>query len=268
MLAKKIFLITDFGTYDWYVPVMKSKILEINPTAQIIDGTHNIPSFDRQSASFFVEQVSKDVVKPSIFIVVVDPGVGGKQHKRVIIENKHWFIGPDNGVFSRVITKGSKFLEINQQKLKKQMQNYKISDTFHGRDIFAPAAGLISKGVELSEFCNKINTVFKNKITIPRWVKKQIIGQIVYIDKFGNLISNINKEKFCEYLTSKSKISCTISGKKNIKLFNTYSQVPEGSSMFIFNSNDYLEIAVNKGDASIFFNLKAGDNIALIVNDV
>ena len=263
MHPKKIFLITDFGTRDWYVPVMKSKILEINPEAIIIDGTHDLTSFDIQSTSFFVEQISKDVSHPSIFVVVVDPGVGGKMHKRIIIKNKHWFIGPDNGVFSRIITKSSQYWEIDNRKLKKLAPIHTISDTFHGRDIFSPAAGLISIGKDLTEFCNEIKKVFKNKIITPTWKDKKLIGQIVHIDKYGNSISNINKAIFCKYITSKKKVSCTINEQENICLFKTFSQVPEGVLFCLFNSGEFIEVAVNKGNASKIYNIKIGGKIIL-----
>ena len=261
----KIFLITDFGTKDWYVPALKSSILDINADVKIIDATHDIPSFDVITTSFYLHQLERNINEPSIYLVVVDPGVGGKEHSRIIVENFNGniFIGPDNGIFSMIYHDNPKVFNIDLEKLQTKLPLLDISNTFHGRDIFGPTAALISNGIEISEIASTADYFLQENFSEVEQENQTLIGKLVYADKFGNVISNIDKEIFCKSFTSKQNVFCTIETGKKIPFYSTYSDVKKGEFLALFGSSGYLEVAVNKGSAADLLSFELGEKITL-----
>ncbi|PCH67964.1 MAG: hypothetical protein COC01_04680 [Bacteroidetes bacterium] len=261
----KIFLITDFGVGDWYVPALKSSILDINADSQIIDATHDIPSFDIITTAFYLHQLERNINEPSIYLVVVDPGVGGQKHSRIIVENSkgNIFIGPDNGIFSMIYHNNPKVFNIDLEKLQTKLPSLDVSNTFHGRDIFGPTAALISKGVGISEITSPADYFFQENFYEVEQQNQTLIGKLIYIDKFGNVISNINREIFGKSFTSKQKVICTIGKNKKIACYNTYSDVNKSEFLALFGSSGYLEIAVNQGFAAELLSFELGEKIIL-----
>jgi len=230
-----IILVTDFE--EFYLAQMKGVIWKINPEAKILD--IKVRNHDTISGAFVIDKII-DYFPDSIIIGVVDPGVGGSRKNIVIQTEKNYLIGPDNGLFSLVCERHTplKIIEIEKKN---------ISKTFHGRDIFAPLAGKISLEKDLKG--KEIKKIKDLDIKHPRIEKDYVECTIIYIDNFGNIITNIRDVKF-------NKI---IFMDKEIKFLKTYSESED--FLVLIGSHGFLEIAANKKNAAEFFNLKTGDRI-------
>lgn len=230
-----IILVTDFE--EFYLAQMKGVIWKINPEAKILD--IKVRNHDTISGAFVIDKII-DYFPDSIIIGVVDPGVGGSRKNIVIQTEKNYLIGPDNGLFSLVCERHTplKIIEIEKKN---------ISKTFHGRDIFAPLAGKISLEKDLKG--KEIKKIKDLDIKHPRIEKDYVECTIIYIDNFGNIITNIRDVKF-------NKI---IFMDKEIKFLKTYSESED--FLVLIGSHEFLEIAANKKNAAEFFNLKTGDRI-------
>lgn len=244
-MKRIITLTTDFGLEDHYVGSMKGVILRINPNSVITDITHYIPRHDLFKAAFIVNNFYQYFPKDSIHVVVVDPGVGSER-KPIVMETEYGiFIGPDNGVFSFII-------ENNEDTIIREISNINymladISNTFHGRDIFAPVAAHISLGNNLAELGDKINSPVLLDINKPKVVNDQIVGEVIYADSFGNLITNITRD-----MTSNIK-EIRIEGHIIDTVANSYQDVKKGELLAIIGSSGFLEISINHGSAAKFF---------------
>ena len=237
-----ISLTSDFGLSDHYVGSMKGVILGINPDSQIVDITHEIPKYDIFRAAFAVKNFYKYFPKDSIHVVVVDPGVGSVR-KPIAAHTEHGvFVGPDNGVFSFVLkeSKSVKVFEI----INTEFMLKDLSSTFHGRDIFAPAAAHLSLGVDIQE----LGKVHKNPISLnikkPELKGDEIVGEVIYTDSFGNLITNIPGVIIKSY--SKICIDKFIID----TIVNSYDDREKGKLLAIIGSSGFLEISVNQGSAA------------------
>ena len=241
-MKRIITLTTDFGLDDHYLGVMKGVILGINSDAVITDITHGIPKYDIFKAAFTVRNIYKYFPKDSIHIVVVDPEVGSERKPIVVESEQGVFIGPDNGVFSFILeeNKGTPIIEITNPK-------YMLSDvsnTFHGRDIFAPAAAHISLGLEVTELGENVKSPISLEIKKPQVHDNEISGEVIYEDSFGNLITNIPRDLIEGY--SKIQIDEFIID----SVASSYQDVEKGEVLAIIGSSGFLEISVNNGSAS------------------
>ncbi len=241
-MKRIITLTTDFGLDDHYIGVMKGVILGINSDAVITDITHGIPKYDIFKAAFTVRNFYKYFPKDSIHIVVVDPEVGSERKPIVVESEQGVFIGPDNGVFSFILeeNKGIPIIEITNPK-------YMLSDvsnTFHGRDIFAPAAAHISLGLEVTELGENVKSPISLEIKKPQVHDNEISGEVIYEDSFGNLITNIPRDLIEGY--SKIQIDEFIID----SVASSYQDVEKGEILAIIGSSGFLEISVNNGSAS------------------
>lgn len=276
-----IALLTDFGLNDWFVPSMKGVIKSIAPAAEIIDITHNVPSYHIASAGFVLLNVYRNFPPDTIFCCVTDPGVGGERRPLISVSEDYVFIGPDNGTFDNVILESKEWKNflISPAKLLDVISvGTQIGATFHGRDIFAPAAALIVKN-GLKNTLRQIAAPCKSEYkcvqlpspSVARYIDgsgKIIRGQVCYIDKFGNLITNIKADFLLSYLdTPKNKneaaIDIEVCGKHITKLSNTYCDANEGEPLAYIGSADFLEIAVNYGNAAELLHVKIDDEVKI-----
>jgi len=275
-MERIIALITDFGPKgQHYVAAMKAVILKINPLVKIIDISHNISPYSIIEASYILKTTYKHFPKGSIFITVVDPGVGGSREILVLKTNSNYiFIGPNNGIFSNVfdISEISECISIQNE----EYFNQPISTTFHGRDIMAPVGAYITtyQNFPLSDlgpifnFKNIIRTIIINEIDLEN---KSILGSIQYIDSFGNGTTTIqmvgNKIREIDLaLEHGKKINLIINKNKyEGKFASHFSSVPIDSLLFIVGSTGFLEISINQGNASKKLGLKSGDIITIQV---
>ncbi|MFN4133612.1 MAG: S-adenosyl-l-methionine hydroxide adenosyltransferase family protein [Candidatus Hadarchaeales archaeon] len=256
-----IALLSDLGTRDYFVGAMKGVILSIAPRAVIVDITHDIPKFEVAGAGFVLLQAARYFPPETIFVVVVDPGVGGKRKCLLLTtKNGQMFIAPDNGVLTLVAeTFGVK--EIREITNRRFMLP-KISSTFHGRDVMAPVAAWLASGKLPSEVGRIVKEMVRIKFPVAAARGGTLRGGVIYVDDFGNIITNIPKElvKFSlgERLTlrvGRKKISC-IFGEK-------FSDVPAGGLICYIGSAGTVEIAENLGSAQERLRIKTRERIII-----
>ncbi len=261
-----ITLLTDFGTEDAYVGVMKGAILSINPSAVVVDVCHYIDPQDLIEAAFFIKSSFKYFPKGTVHIVVVDPGVGGTRSVVAVKLSGHIFLAPDNGVLTLLMDEEEIDTIVRVENAHYFLNS--ISQTFHGRDIFAPVGSHISKGVSIEKLGPNLDLKELMRLSIPKPYisdKEELMGTIISIDRFGNCISNINENCLNEFVKNGSEKQIEIKiGKTAIKsLSHSYAEVDSGCPLAIVGSFGYLEIALNCGNASHQLNVEKGDNISL-----
>jgi len=253
-----IALLTDFGTRDHYVAAMKGAILSINPQAAIIDITHEIEPQNIKSAAFTLLACYRDFPAKTIFVVVVDPGVGSKRRGIAASSGGYNFIGPDNGVFSFALEDDTKIVELKSSEYFAE----RVSSTFHGRDIFAPAAGHLAKGVEREILGPPINDPVLFEFPKPHPLHDgAVMAEIIHIDHFGNLITNIAQQDLPE------RFRVEIGGRPIGKHRKFFAEGESGELISIVGSSGFLEIVVNQGSAENLLNAKPGQNFCLTRED-
>jgi len=241
-----ITLTTDFGESDPYVAMMKGVILFINPDARIIDITHQIPVRSIQEGGLIIKESYTYFPSGTVHIGVVDPEVGGKRRPIAVLADNRFFVGPDNGLFSTIIETHRHADVIYLKETKYWMPN--ISPTFHGRDIFAPIAAHLSLGVNPFLMGEKIDNPTTLAYPLPRKNNSNLVGEIIRVDHFGNLITNITREHLTPFLSSKDLI-IKVGSLTFKKISATYNDVPEGQPLALIGSSELLEIAINMGNA-------------------
>ncbi len=241
-----ITLYTDFGQSDPYVAIMKGVILSINPGAKIVDVTHQIPAGSIQEGGLIIKESYTYFPPGTVHVGVIDPDVGGKRRPIAMFADNYLFVGPDNGLFSAIIESQGFAAVIHLKEKKYWMPD--ISPTFHGRDIFAPVAAHLSLGVNPSLMGEKIDNPTTLAYPSPRKNNSDIVGEIIRVDHFGNLITNINREHLSPFLASKDLI-IKVGGLTLKKISTTYNDVPDGQPLALIGSSNLLEIAINMGRA-------------------
>ena len=259
-----ITLTTDFGLVDEYVGVMKGVMLSIHPQADIVDISHEIAPQNIHQAAFMLASAYPYFSAGTIHVVVVDPGVG--THRRIVCLQKkgYRFLAPDNGVLTRVLDQGPVDSAWWVENPAYWMDD--VSQTFHGRDIFAPVAAHLSKGLESHHLGRELDPT--TLIRLPDMVpgineNGDIKGCIVTVDRFGNLITNIDAKLISEMNTGhKSKnLILEVAGQSISGLSLNYDAQREGHPLVLVNSRGYLEIAVNKGSATDIFKVGMGEPV-------
>lgn len=257
-----ITLITDFGLQDPFVGIMKGVILNLAPTARIIDVTHQIEPQNIVQAALTLEAAHSYFPKNAVHLVVVDPGVGGERRPIAVKNKSAAFVGPDNGALSPVIDSSSRIYELSDK-------NYflpEISLTFHGRDVFAPAAAWIAGRTSPAKMGRKITDPHLLKFPRPEVKKNGVTGEIVTIDRFGNLISNISSELLKTTFKPADSLTLKI-GKTRIHDFAShYSQCGKGNVGCLINSRDRVEIFCREGNAAKKLKCRAGTSLTIKKN--
>lgn len=257
-----ITLLTDFGLADPYVAMMKGVILSINPEARPVDVTHEI----RPGAIFEGARVIRETYRffppGTIHVGVVDPGVGSDRRLIAVEADGHAFVGPDNGLFWLVLQKARKARIVHLKENRFFLSP--VTSTFHGRDVFAPVAAHLSLGVDLEQMGVLITDPKHLPFPIPRMEGDSLHGQIIHVDHFGNLISNIESEELRRFLGS-STPSIHLGTLTIKKLERIYSDVEEGQPLALINSSDLLEVAVNMGRASEVVGVEKEDLVGMLI---
>jgi len=256
-----IVLLTDFGLKDPYVGLLKGVIAGIAPQTPVIDLTHEIPSFQISQAAFTLFQSYRYFPKGSIFLAVVDPGVGTSRAALLIKTKDYFFLAPDNGLLSLVLEQEK--AEIIVRLENKEYFLDKVSKTFHGRDIFAPVAAHLSRGVSPAKLGPVISHYQKLDLFFPTIQKKKICGKIVSVDSFGNAITNLSRN-FIEKNFPNFQFQVRIKKKKIAKLYSHYAEAKKGEVFLLFGSSDFLEIAAHQGSAAKKLQLKIGDSLEVL----
>jgi S-adenosylmethionine hydrolase len=242
-----ITLTTDFGQRDPYVAMMKGVILSINPDARIVDITHQIAAGSIWEGASILKDAHRFFPSGTVHVGVVDPGVGSPRRPIALVAQNHFFVGPDNGLLYPLIEAHGQCHVVHLTDKRYWMNE--ISVTFHGRDMFAPVAAHLSQGVDLLLMGETIDDPMPLQVPLPRVEGSALVGEIVRIDHFGNLITNITSEHLAPFLESKD-LTIRIGGLVLNTLSTTYSDVPKGQPLALIGSSNALEIAVNGGNAA------------------
>ncbi len=247
-----IALLTDFGTRDYYVGAMKGVIADINPDAVVIDITHEIEPQDIEAAAFVLRACHRDFPLGTIFLCVVDPGVGSERRGIVIEANGYFFVGPDNGLFSFVLDDLAGVCSIEDD----SFFHKPVSNTFHGRDIFAPVAAHLSKGHVGPLFGPRITDAVVLPGTQPKQISEhEFEASIVHVDRFGNLVTNITADRVT------GRFELNIAGARITERRDHYHGGEPGKPFAVVGSAGFLEISVNGGSAAAVVNVGVGDKV-------
>lgn len=243
-----ITLLTDFGLKDGYVGALKGVILSINPAATIIDLSHDISPQNILQGAYVLSQAAPFFPKDTIHVAVIDPGVGTSSRHPILVEtSRYLFVGPDNGIFELVLQSEKVRRVIHLSNREFFLKD--VSHTFHGRDIFAPVAAYLSLGVDPAGFGKENGRIKKHRLERPRTNKGIITGTIIHIDRFGNIITNIQKDFIAPAKPGKFILKV---GDRVIKKFvGTYGKAKRGETVALIGSNGMLEIAKRDGSAAL-----------------
>lgn len=283
-----IALMTDFGSADTFVGVMKGVILSIEPECQLIDLTHELPPGDIKRGAIFLWQ-SQDYFPPgTIFLCVVDPGVGTTRNAVIVQTQRHFYIGPDNGLFSFVCGKNYQARRISNPSIwQPNLSSTNLSSTFHGRDIFAPAAGYLAKGMPLTNFGELIDSI--ELIPPPLLEHKdpyELRGEILFADHFGNLFTSLGifyrleddryrvepimgSEVLNMVFTNLdlAKSSMILPSGQSLKPVNTFADLLPGECGFLIGSSGFIEIVSFQVSAKELLELQEGSEVRLILEN-
>jgi len=248
----QVTLTTDFGVRDPYVAALKGVILKQCPRAAIHDLSHDIPPQDIPAAALYIAEAAPWFPRNTIHVVVVDPGVGSERLPIIVRAGDQYFVGPDNGVFSLLLQR----LPVESVRVinNTDWMLPTVSATFHGRDVFAVAAGLLANDEKMEHCGPALEKIHTFPWTGPHIEGNRVRGAIVSVDRFGNAISNIHQNDLSDQV-----VRAVIAGGKRFEgRWRTYSDAPAGGSLFIFSSGGYLELAVRDGSAAETFGLHRG----------
>ena len=258
MARPLVAFLSDFGTRDHYAGTLKAVVLSVCPDATLVDIGHEIPAHDVLAGALELAACYRYFPAGTIFLVVVDPGVGSSRRGIAADCGDYKFVAPDNGVLSAVFRElpPKKVVELTERKYARPT----VSRTFEGRDRFAPAAGWLAKGIALVSLGRSIANFQTIDLPRPVVAARDITGEVVRVDRFGNLITNIDRRTF-ETFSGSGTIVISIGSRDIATIVATYADAPAGELCALFGSTDHLEIAVNSGDAAERLGLARGARV-------
>ena len=258
-----ITLTTDFGLNDHFVGTMKGVIHAINAEAEIVDICNSVQSFDILEGALTIAQSYRYFPTDTINVVIVDPGVGSARRPILVTTEKHRFVAPDNGVLSLVYDREERISVRHITSDHYFLQP--TSKTFHGRDIFAPIAAWLSKGVDPAKFGDEITDYARFTMPRPKKISdKEIKAVVMKVDKFGNLVTNITPEDVPQLFTENSPAFKLSVGKGEVtSLLGTYAEGAAGQPFAILGSMGYLEVSANRGFAAQLVAANKGSEVTL-----
>lgn len=273
-----ITLTTDFGPADWFVGTMKGVILGINPRARMVDLTHGIPPGDIRSAAFALMAACRHFPRGTVHVAVVDPGVGSERAAIVVQTADYFFVGPDNGLLSFALA--AERIKTVHRLENRRFFRRDVSRTFHGRDVFAPVAAHLTKGADCRKMGRRAEEMVHLSWPQPAWHGSSIIGEIVYVDHFGNAITNITEGLLDELqgermwrrqAVKRGKgadspppgLRISMPGGRTAPVETCYAGVHAGKPVAVAGSTGFLEIGIHGGHAARRFRLKIGSPVRL-----
>jgi len=258
-----ITLLTDFGIRDHYVASMKGVILGINPFCTLVDISHHVRPHDIPEGAFLLANAFSSFPKETIHLAVVDPGVGGPRRPILVATSNYFFIGPDNGIFTLALhrEKVKGVFHLNEEAYFRP----RVSSTFQGRDLFAPVAARLSLGVRPGSFGAETDVWEKLDFLRPEPKSKELAGEIVHVDTFGNLISNIDEQTLFAF--TKSRPFSVKAGRVSFSgLKRGYWEGRGGEAIALIGSGGFLEISVREGSAAKRLKMRKGDRIRICLD--
>lgn len=263
--SRIITLTTDFGLHDGYVAAMKGVMIGLAADIRLVDVTHDIPAQDVMTAAFILRSTYRSFPEGTVHLVVVDPGVGSSRPAIAMEHDGHVFVGPDNGMFSLVLSGHEPHTVVVLDK-PSVWRLPDISSTFHGRDIFAPVAAHVASGTPLTAVGTATNTFKRMTWALPISDHEGIRGWVVHVDRFGNCITNITRDEL-EHRRALRGVKCYAGSSIVSTVFKTYSDVAEGEPVMLINSEGLLEIAVNSGSAEQLLGLHRGAPVNILFTE-
>jgi len=255
-------LTTDFGMRDAYVPTMKGVILDTCSGARLVDVTHEIAPQDVMEAAFVLRETVPHFPPETVHLVVVDPGVGTERRPVALRADNHWYVGPDNGLFPLILNEEppDELVALDEPS---RWRTPEPSETFHGRDIFAPVAAHLAAGRSLREVGSPIDALKPMHWALPIADEEGVQGWIVHVDRFGNCITNVSRSLFEEYSRGRPVKgyvgSAILEGTRA-----TYGDAEDGEPLMLFGSSGHLEIAVNGGSAAELLGIEKGASVDVL----
>jgi S-adenosyl-L-methionine hydrolase (adenosine-forming) len=256
-----ITLTTDYGTNDHLVGTLKGVILKINPEATIVDITHNVAPFDLLDGALAIGSAYSYFPARTIHVVVVDPGVGTERRPLLVTAENQYFVAPDNGVLSVIYEREENVVARNVMASHYFLQP--ISKTFHGRDIFAPIAAWLSKGWQTASMGDAITDYKKFALPKPKATDGVVKGIVMRVDTFGNLVTNFRVEDLPESALTNGEITFQVGTQTVSRMVPTFASGNAGEPVAYLGSAGYVEIAVNKGNASRTLSIGRGTAVLL-----
>ncbi len=264
MRTRVVALLTDFGDEDYFVASLKAVILGVNPRAILVDITHRIPAFDIDAAGFVLAAACPYFPPKTIFLAVVDPGVGSRRKILLVETSRYFFVAPDNGLLTLVLNRE----KVNQVR---EISNSKFflarpSKTFEARDKMAPVVGWLSRGLKPDAFGPKLGELKKREFAEPEMRKGEIRGSILYVDRFGNLITNIPASLWQDFCGSKKRTKMRLyAGPKELGVYHeTYEEARKGEVFFLVGSLGLLEVAAREDSARVRTGLRPGALVRIV----
>jgi len=263
MAGPMITLTTDFGLSDHFVGTIKGVILGINPEVTLIDICHEVRSYDILDGAFTIAQAYRQFPARTIHLVVVDPGVGTQRRPLLVSTDKHYFVCPDNGVLSLVMNREEH--TVRHVTADHYFLN-PVSNTFHGRDVFAPIAAWLTRGVESAKFGEFVTDYVHFQPPKPKPVNEKLIkGVVLKVDKFGNVITNFTPDDVPQLFKENPPAFKIVAGKAEITRLNlAYTQSAPGDLFAIVGSTGYLELATNRGAAAKILGVEKGSDVGVV----
>jgi S-adenosylmethionine hydrolase len=260
-MPKIITLTTDFGLKDPYAAEMKAAILSISPDATIVDLTHEIAQFSIRMGAYVLASAAPYFPEGTIHVAVVDPSVGTRR-RPILIQTRHsFFVGPDNGLL--ILAAERQGISCIREITNTRLMLPRVSSTFHGRDVFAPAAAHLANGVAPAEFGPEIHDAVKPEFAKVTLRKGVLVGDVLHVDNFGNIITNIS-EKEVARIRAADVVNVELPNQElKLKFCKAYSEAKPQEPLALIGSHGYLEISLNQGDAAEKFKARPGDKIKL-----
>lgn len=258
-----ITLLSDFGLKDPYVAEMKAVILSLCPNVRIVDISHEVEKFNIRMGALFLASATPYFPRNTVHLAVVDPGVGTKRRPVIFQTNRSLYVGPDNGLL--VLSAQTDGIKHVYQITDERYLPPKISRTFHGRDIFAPVAARLACGIKPNSFGSEMKNYVKPSFTEPTVRGREISGEVLYIDSFGNIITNISASLLKEIHAIEGSSLKVELGKRiaTLKLCKAYGEATAGTPLSIIGSHNFLEISINLGNAGEKLGVKAGELVKI-----
>ncbi len=281
-MANIVALLTDFGLDDTYVGVMKGVVLKIFPDARLIDISHSIRPQNVREGAFALMNSYSYFPEGTTFCVVIDPGVGSTRLPIAVKTDNYQFIAPDNGVLSYALSMIDNYQVVALENLDYQLP--KVSNTFHGRDIFSPAAAYLARGdVPMTEFGQTLDKIFTFPTPQMSFSNNRLIGEVMHVDHFGNIITNIGRfswknerqldldplwnNEISQMIIDAQQVNVTIHSNTLQGISRAYHEVHRGEILVQIDSNGFLEIGANQDDAAGRLDVVIGDKVVLKLSD-
>jgi len=255
-----ITLTTDFGLRDPYVAEMKGVILTINPKAQIIDNSHGVEKYNTRVGAFMLASILPYFPKGTVHVAVIDPQVGTKRRAILIETIQGFFVGPDNGVL--MLAAKSQVIQHVYEIVNPKLMLTNISNTFQGRDIFAPAAAHLTLGIKPEDFGPEVFDPMTPEFVQVDQREVAVLGEILDVDDFGNVVTNIQTKEVCQTQRLSVKFNNI---NLELELAKTYAHAKFKEPLALIGSNGFLELAINQGSFSEKYHISPGDKVQVIV---